>query len=780
MPLPLPRLDTRTFDQLVEEARALLPRLAPGWTDHNAHDPGVTLLELFAWLAEMDSYRLDRTSAASYRAFLRLVGVGPRPAQVAETILIFSARNSAAVEREPAVFQVGNTDGNIVFRTVGELAVSPAKLTAVLSGPGEALNTIPEENNQPMGKPWPALGAAPKPGDALYLGFDHPLAEKPVELSMYVWTGAGETERETRARLISEWEAEQAEAMEACPPGIEPDLPDWRRHYRARTAWEYYAGEEKWAPLAGVIDETRGLTLSGPLRFTAPDKDQHKPGGVKGEGRAGVYFIRCRLVSGGYECAPGIQMVALNAALARHEADYITPERWGFISGRAGQVFRLPRAPVVPGSTRVLIEKEEPGSWQEVLSWDRVGPHDRAYLLLPDTGEIIFGNGRQGRVPPAGMEIKATYRAGGGAAGNIAPKTLIKLMGEPALSGLEVAQPFAAGGGAEAESLPDAKERALEALAAPRRAITLKDFEDLALATPGVPLARACAIEDYDPAMPCLPALGCVTVVVLPRCPSPRPEPSPEMLRAVARCLERRRMLTSEVRVIGPVYTTVAVRARLHLEPNTAAGQAQEQAQSQLDKFLHPLHGGPGGAGWPVGREVYRSEVLALLNALPGVTHVDQLALQIEGKVEGCCGRVAFQQTIRFNDSAITVSARLHVEPNLSAGELGEQVRTELEKFFQSQQKRMKAQNRPPDGEARRAGVLALLRAFPGVTHVDELRLSEGNGTGAVCENVSICPHGLVASGRHRITVVQEQERIIPVRRPAKEPCAPSNSAGSS
>ena len=53
MSLPVPNLDDKTFEQLIEEARALIPRFAPEWTDHNLHDPGITFMELFAWLAEM-------------------------------------------------------------------------------------------------------------------------------------------------------------------------------------------------------------------------------------------------------------------------------------------------------------------------------------------------------------------------------------------------------------------------------------------------------------------------------------------------------------------------------------------------------------------------------------------------------------------------------------------------------------------------------------------------------------------------------------------------------
>jgi len=60
MPLPKPSLDSRTFAQLLREGLAMLPQLAPHWTEQNASDPGVTLLELLAWRTEMDLYALDR------------------------------------------------------------------------------------------------------------------------------------------------------------------------------------------------------------------------------------------------------------------------------------------------------------------------------------------------------------------------------------------------------------------------------------------------------------------------------------------------------------------------------------------------------------------------------------------------------------------------------------------------------------------------------------------------------------------------------------------------
>ena len=86
MPLPKPTLDNRRFDQLVSECRGLIPRLAPQWTDQNASDPGITLLELGAWLAEQNIYRFDRLSDEAMRAFARRVSGEPQKPAVARDL----------------------------------------------------------------------------------------------------------------------------------------------------------------------------------------------------------------------------------------------------------------------------------------------------------------------------------------------------------------------------------------------------------------------------------------------------------------------------------------------------------------------------------------------------------------------------------------------------------------------------------------------------------------------------------------------------------------------
>lgn len=105
MPLQLPNLDDRTFRDLVEEARRLIPTVAPEWTNHNPSDPGITLIELFAYIADISIYRLNRVTTANAHSFLRLLR-GPKwspsgssheslEKDIRETVLLLRERERA-------------------------------------------------------------------------------------------------------------------------------------------------------------------------------------------------------------------------------------------------------------------------------------------------------------------------------------------------------------------------------------------------------------------------------------------------------------------------------------------------------------------------------------------------------------------------------------------------------------------------------------------------------------------------------------------------------------
>ena len=124
MALPAPNLDDRKFQDIVDEAKRLIPRYCPEWTNHNLSDPGVALIELFAWMSEMILFRLNQVPDRLYIKFLDLVGIEPFPPSVARADLTFwlSAVLDHAVTvpagTEVATAPVSADGGQVVFSPV--------------------------------------------------------------------------------------------------------------------------------------------------------------------------------------------------------------------------------------------------------------------------------------------------------------------------------------------------------------------------------------------------------------------------------------------------------------------------------------------------------------------------------------------------------------------------------------------------------------------------------------------------------------------------------------
>ncbi len=181
MPLPLPNLDDKTFALFVEEALQIIPRHAPEWTDHNRHDPGITFIELFAWLAEMKEYYLNQIRPENYRKFLQLLGVIPQDAAAASAEVTFALAASAP----PTTVSPGTklAAGDLVFETDAAVSVVPATLTQVLSASRRGVqdNTTAQRQD---GLTFFAFGEEAEAGSRLYLGLDGPLPPgKPLSLT---------------------------------------------------------------------------------------------------------------------------------------------------------------------------------------------------------------------------------------------------------------------------------------------------------------------------------------------------------------------------------------------------------------------------------------------------------------------------------------------------------------------------------------------------------------------------------------------------------------------
>jgi len=124
---------------LVDEARKRIVQYCPEWTDYNLSDPGITLIELFAWMTELMVYRLNRVPDKNYVKFLELLGLQLKPASSARTDLTFWLSVSLPISEDnqqsviiPRGFQVtADSSGNeeIVFSTDRALEIFPPKFS---------------------------------------------------------------------------------------------------------------------------------------------------------------------------------------------------------------------------------------------------------------------------------------------------------------------------------------------------------------------------------------------------------------------------------------------------------------------------------------------------------------------------------------------------------------------------------------------------------------------------------------------------------------------------
>jgi predicted phage baseplate assembly protein len=289
----------------------------------------------------------------------------------------------------------------------------------------------------------------------------------------------------------------------------------------------------------------------------------------------------------------------------------------------------------------------------------------RPFTVDPDSGVVSFG---RARVPQIGQRIRVLgYRYGGGVAGNVGAGALTSLTG---VGGVDVANPLPAVGGSDAVELTDALDAIPGIVHRHDRAVIAADFEALATEVAGV--MRADTLPRMHPDNPRDEAAGVVSVVVFgpgDAATANAPLPDLGLLRRVARYLDERRLVTTELYVIPPEYVDIHLAVGLQVREGYQADAVRRWVDQILRRYLAPLPtGGPDGKGWPLGRDVRRAELEAIAVQVEGVEYLENLRLgQVQAGVVDETDLIALEKWQVPAVVGLTVSIGPALEPG--AGE---------------------------------------------------------------------------------------------------------------
>lgn len=614
MPLEAPKLDDRTFDDLVREARLRIPRYTSEWTDFNDSDPGMTLVQLFAWLSEMLLYRMNKMPERSYIKFLQLLNMELRPAQPAVAHLTFSAEKGAPdVPPVPpgARIQAKPPGGDaLIFETGEGLDLIRFPLTEVQVFDGTAY-TLMTSANLPSDVGFRPFGWTPQINSALFLGFEPP--EQPVQGRMFP--------RQMRFRVYLPIDA-QAGRPQDCREVVQPPAPP------VNLEWEYLPTPDasRWRRLNVFKDETAAFTREGYVLVQGPAEISATRAGKVDKP---YFWLRCRLAGGRYpEGAYGeIDFIRTNTVPVRNLAT-IREEIVGTSEGHPDQSFNLKHQPVQNDSLDLWVEAPDGDSqsWKRADDFLGSQPDDPHYVLNHNTGNLRFGNGSRGLIPPAGAQIVAReYRYGGGSAGNVG----VGMINAPVtgLTGVKkVINERAAVGGRDEQALGELKEQAPAVLRSRNRAVTVEDFAALAAKAGGV--CKATAIPLAHPDHPEVKVPGAVTVVIVPDTDERPPRPSSDLIRYVCRYLDEYRLITTEMFVKGPEYKDIKLEVRVVAEPYAALDDVARRVQEQLNAsiYLDPKK-------QAFGRDLYPTRFYDVILDVADVRAVENLSVIVNGRL---------------------------------------------------------------------------------------------------------------------------------------------------
>ncbi|HEX5736459.1 MAG TPA: baseplate J/gp47 family protein [Blastocatellia bacterium] len=682
---PIKLDDLKWADMVVAIRRRIAAASVGRWTLHAAVDPGVTLLELFAWLLEQRLYWMDQVPDSLVRATLRLLGEEPRPARAASTVLRFSSAGKEFQKLGARTkMQLAARVPPLIFSTVSSIALLPV-----------------DEGDNGQHRISIFIGERDRTQDLAYGRalrlFPYDGSSARIKIVLWLKEPFPPTPIDAPFSLLFDLDAPSSIASEQAADAVK-DVPapakiKWLyRNSNTGEPVEFAQGDE--IDAAKVKDGTGGLRRSGVVQLPIPTdwKPENLSSPVKG---LVPYAIWLHVDESTFTSPPRLVRLIANVAIARHArltCRYAIKREWLPLPGNT-----LSLAGLLPGECSAdgvafvehppiencvaLHIAERDGRWHRwrpTGDFSFSGPDERVFIVDRERSEFRFGDGLTGRVPVLSnkgkVNIRLCFAVGAGSAGNLGKN--LEWEGCDA-QGFEAKNVVPATGGEETETSAAASRRVSASLKQRTRAITPIDYEDLAQTTPGVAIARSHAAIGYHPGFPCGTMAGAITVFIVPHAPRERaneqdaegdyvaaPQPDPGALAAIRRRLEAARLVTSEVFVRAPRYRHISLAIDISAESVDPLG-LRKTFTERLQDFLDPLIGGDQKNGWPFGEPVRPSALLReAQKALGDYGKVNTVFIGIDGAVpHESCNDVAIgphdlvvleEITVRLQQSAVS------------------------------------------------------------------------------------------------------------------------------
>jgi len=650
VPLTIPNLDDRRYQDLLDEALARIPVYTPEWTNFNKSDPGVTLVEIFAFLTENLLYRCNLIPERNRQKFLTLLNIPLQPATSSQGLVTISndqgplqtvTLNQGVELRASQVpffttrpIDVLPIEGRVYFKQTIQVPTQQmvdyyAQLYASFRG------TPPQQPPQLYQvQAFPAPGGAPiSIGDTVD-GF--------LWLALLVRAG-GQPSGET-ADAAREVIANQVLTVGVVPSLAEntADLPPGRPAGSPSPITLQFDAPSLPAS-GGLLDSQDRVPQYVQLGSTPNTDVLSQPGVIEVTlpPKSGLYLWNNvdPLESGVNLMPPSLDDSSLNDRLITWlrirpsgpvtadllwiginsvpvaQLQHVSGELLPNGTGEPDQTVNLSRAPVLADSVQITVTSQG-----QVTPYNRVSdlflagaevpvPDLRlppgspspapaspyAFLLDPEAGLITFGDGAHGARPPDQSTIRADYDYSAGSAGNVGAGSINS---SPVLpQGFTVNNPVRTWGGADAETASDGEKQISRYLQHRDRLVTAYDFKVITLRTPGVQIGRVEVLPNFHPDLSSGSggdAPGVITLMLIPEFDATQPTaPSPtnDFLNTVCGYLDTRRLITSEVFLRGPEYIGIWISIGIQVLPGVSPGPVYNAVKAQVLSFLAPTAG---------------------------------------------------------------------------------------------------------------------------------------------------------------------------------------------